>query len=314
METPAPARRVAPRRSFATIVQTISREPLAHFLAIGLALFAINAWMLRGQVPGVNRQIVLTLDDLRQLDVNFVSQWHRQPTQAEFNGMLEELIRQEVLYREGLAMGLDKDDTIVKRRMAQKIEFLSEDAAAREPGAQELRQWFRENGRRFELPKRAAFRHLFFGFDRRWQNARSDAAATLAKLAGQPENAALAQSVGDPFMYQSEYHDRTPDQLAKEFGPAFAQSLFELKPGSWQGPIESGYGWHLIWIESVIPSRVPRFEEVAADVKIAWLADEKVRHWQSAYAKMRSKYAVLLPKPPDEPATTKTAASRASTP
>ena len=101
-------------------------------------------------------------------------------------------------------------------------------------------------------------------------------------------------------MFQDYYGDRAPDQLAKEFGPAFATGCIKLKPGSWQGPIESGYGWHLVWIESITPGRVPAFEEVEPDVKTAWLADQKAIEWQKAYEKMRAKYEVVAPQPPAE--------------
>lgn len=104
-------------------------------------------------------------------------------------------------------------------------------------------------------------------------------------------------------MFQDYYGDRTSEQLAKEFGPTFAQGLFQLKPGSWQGPIESGYGWHLVWIESITPGRIPDFEEVEPDTKTAWLADQKQQAWSRAYEAMRAKYRVLLPAPPDKEST-----------
>jgi peptidyl-prolyl cis-trans isomerase C len=289
------------RGYFMGIVRKAFREPLVHFLLIGLALFCLYAWIVRGRTSNGNYQITLTLDDLRQLDISFVSQWHRQPTREEFSGLVEGFIRQEILYREGLAMGLDKDDTIVKRRMAQKVEFLSEDvAAAHEPTTDELRNWYAKNSQKFSLADRATFRHLFFGFDRRGQNAQTAALSALSKLAGKPEDSPLDKALADPFMFQDYYGDRAPDQLAKEFGPTFAIGLYKLKPGMWQGPIESGYGWHLVWIESITPGRVPAFEEVEPDVKTAWLADQKAIEWQKAYARMRAKYEVVAPQPPPE--------------
>lgn len=289
------------RGHFVPILRKAVREPLVHFLIIGLALFGLYSWIERGRASTGNYQIALTLDDLRQLDMSFVSQWHKQPTPEEFRGLVESFVRQEVLYREGLAMGLDKDDTIVKRRMVQKMEFLSEDvASAHEPSTDELKAWYANNSQKFELADRATFRHLFFGFDRRGQNAQADALAALNKIAGKPEDIPLGKKMADPFMFQDYYGDRAPDQLAKEFGPTFAIGLYKLKPKMWQGPIESGYGWHLVWIESITPGRIPAFEEVEPDVKTAWLADQKAIEWQKAYAKMREKYEVLTPQPPPE--------------
>jgi len=214
-------------------------------------------------------------------------------------------VQEEVLYREGLAMGLDKDDTIVKRRMAQKMQFLAEDvAAAHEPTTGELREWFERNRAMFEQPPRVSFRHLYFSPDRRGARARDDAAAALAKLAGQPEDTKLAASLADPFMFQEYYRDRAPEFLGKEFGPRFAVTVAKLPAGSWQGPVESGFGWHLVFVDTRVPGRVPVFEEIEADVKTAWLADQKSRAWEKAYKDMRAKYTVLLPAPPDAQAAT----------
>jgi len=214
--------------------------------------------------------------------------------------MVEDKVREEVLYREGLAMGLDKDDIIVKRRMAQKMQFLSEDVAtAHEAAAVELKAWFDKNSQKFALPSRYSFRHLYFSPDKRGKNAQEDAAKALAKIAGQPEDSNLVASLADPFMFQDYYGDRAPEAIAKEFGPQFAVALEKLKPGSWQGPVESGYGWHLVFVTTVIPGRIPAFEEMEPDVKTAWLAEQKQEAWAKAYKGMRAKYTVLLPAPPD---------------
>jgi peptidyl-prolyl cis-trans isomerase C len=277
-------------------------DSLVQFLLIGLALFLGYTFLHRGQsTVEPSHQIALTLDDLRAMDLTFQSQWRRQPTVEEFNGMVENKIQEEILYREGLAMGLDKDDTIVKRRMAQKVQFLAEDvAAAHEPSAQELRAWFAKNAEKFALPSRVTFRHLFFGFDKRGQAAQMDAMAALQRLAGQPQNYPLAATSADTFMFEDYYADRTAEQLAKEFGPPFAVGIFRLKPRAWSGPIESGYGWHLVFIDSIIPGRVPEFEEVEPDVRTAWLAAQKQQAWQEAYTRMRARYTVLLPAAPPE--------------
>ncbi len=279
------------------------REPLLQFLLLGLLLFAAYAYMQRGR-GGVesSKQIAVSLDDLRTMDVYFESQWHRQPTPAEFQAMVEDKVREEVLYREGLAMGLDKDDEIVKRRMAQKMQFLAEDVAtAHEPSTGELKAWFEKNSSKFALPGRYSFRHLYFSPDKRGKNAQADAAAALTKIAGQPEDSKLAAASGDSFMFQDYYGDRTPEAIAKEFGPQFAVALEKLKPGSWQGPVESGYGWHLVYVDTVIPGRVPAFEEMEPDVKTAWLGEQKQQAWAKAYKAMRAKYTVLLPNPGDQP-------------
>ncbi len=282
-------------------MKRLLREPLVHFLLLGAVLFAVYHYVQpdRGAAPS-SKQIQLTLDDLGQLVMLFQLQWRREPTPEEFNRQVESKVQQEVLYREALAMGLDKNDEIVKRRMAQKMQFLAEDVAAeREPETAELRSWFEKNKAMFAQPTRVSFRHLYFSPDRRGQRARDDAAKALAKLAGQPQDAKLAATLADPFMFQDYYRDRAPDYLGKEFGPRFAQAVAKLAPGSWQGPIKSGFGWHLVFVDAVIPGRVPNFEEIEPDVKTAWLGEQKALAWEKAYKEMRAKYTVLLPAPSD---------------
>ncbi len=277
------------------------REPLLHFLLLGGALFAVYDYFEpRVGAAGASKQIRLTPDDLLQLATVFQSQWRRPPTLEEFSRLVEDRVRQEVLYREAIVMGLDKDDTIVKRRMAQKMQFLAEDvAAAREPTTAELKSFHEQNSAQFAQPSRASFRHLYFSPDRRGGRARDDAARALAKLAGQPQDAKLAGALADPFMFQDYYRDRAREHLHKEFGPQFALAVEKLAPGSWQGPIESGFGWHLVFVDTVIPGRAPAFEEVEADVKAAWLAEQKTQAWEKAYKEMRAKYTVLLPALPE---------------
>jgi peptidyl-prolyl cis-trans isomerase C len=295
---------IGPSRPILPTLKRWIREPLLHFLVIGALLFAIYAYVNRGRGGfESSKQILITWDELRQMDIYFESQWHRQPTPQELSAMVEDRVREEVLYREALAMGLDKDDEIVKRRMAQKMQFIAEDvAAAHEPSTAELKAWFDKNKEKFALPSRYSFRHRYFSPDQRGKNAHDDAEKALAKIAGQPEDSKLAAAVGDRFMFQDYYGDRTPEAIAKEFGPQFAVSMEKLKPGSWQGPVESGYGWHLVYVDTIIPGRIPAFEEMESDAKTAWLAQQKQVAWAKAYKEMRDRYTVLLPAPPDKQA------------
>jgi peptidyl-prolyl cis-trans isomerase C len=274
------------------------REPLIHFLLLGAILFGVYAYVGRGGGVEQSKQIRLTIGDLSQMVLVFQSQWRREPTPEELRALVEDKVREEVLYREAIALGIDKDDTIVKRRMAQKMQFLTEDvAAALEPAPEELGKWYEANRDQFALPPRVSFRHLYFSPDRRGAHARDDAVAALSQLAGQPEDSRLAATLADAFMFQEYYRDRAPEFLGKEFGPNFALAVAKLSPGSWQGPVESGLGWHLVFVDTLIPGRVPAFEEVEDDVRRAWLAEQKAQALQKAYQDMRAKYMVLLPAP-----------------
>jgi peptidyl-prolyl cis-trans isomerase C len=219
------------------------------------------------------------------------------PTAEQMQHLVDARVREEILYREALALGLDKGDTIVKRRMAQKMEFLFEDVAAlREPTADDLKVWFEKNSERFRLPARATFRHLYFSPDRRGPRARADAAQGLEKVAGKPGDAPEATALADRFMFQDYYADRSFDDVAKTFGPPFTQALFGIRPGVWAGPIESGYGWHLVWVDALTPARVPAFDEVERDVKTGWVEDQRAQIRQRAFEAMRGRYQVVMPK------------------
>ena len=296
-EAQSPRGRSGLRKPIPASAKRWLREPLLLFLVLGAAMFAVYAAVNPDSGRSQSsKRIELTTEDLRQLEIAFQAQWNRRPTPEEAAGIVEMRIHEEVLYREALALGLDKQDTIVRRRMAQKMEFLSEDLAnAREPTTEELKVWFQQNSQRFAVAPRASFRHLYFSPDKRGANTRDDAARTLAKLALEPEDLPVALAQADRFMLQDYYGDRSPEQLGKEFGQKFSQALFELKPGSWQGPIESGFGWHLIWVNSISPMRVPAFEEVEADVKAAWTQDWQAEVQRKAYETMRAQYEIVLP-------------------
>ena len=169
-------------------MKRLLREPLVHFLLLGAILFGAYAYAERphGGIE-LSTQIRLTIDDISQLVLVFRSQWRRNPTPDELRLLVEDRVREEVLYREAIALGLDKEDTIVRRRMAQKVQFLIEDAA-RAPTREELETWYQANRDRFALPSRVSFRHLYFSPDRRGARAHDDAATALTKLAGQPED------------------------------------------------------------------------------------------------------------------------------
>jgi peptidyl-prolyl cis-trans isomerase C len=274
------------------------REPLLHFLLIGAVLFAVYR-VLQPSGGGQDnaKKIVLTEDDLSQMTLTWRAQGRPLPTEKEMQSLLEEKIREEVLYREALAMGLDKDDTIVKRRMVQKMDFLAEDLSElREPGRDELKAWFAKNSERFTMPGRVSFRHIYFSPDKRGEQALAVAEQARARLNSKSVDSPDAAGLGDSFMFQDFYGDQAFDETAKTFGPSFAQALFQSKPKSWQGPIQSGYGWHLVFIDSLTPARIPEFEEIEADVRTGWVSAQRDEIKRRMYAEIRSRYEIVLPK------------------
>ena len=219
-----------------------------------------------------------------------------EPSPAQRRNLLDSEIREEVLYREALAMGLDKEDVIVKRRLAQKMDFLAEDLSTlREPTRAELQAYFQTNQAEFSYPPRISFRHVYFSFDEHEDKTRAVATAALPKLAGQSADSPVATELSDAFMFQDAYAAQTPEQVSGVFGGKFARALFALPTNAWTGPIESGFGWHVIFIESLTPARVPEFAEIEAEVKLEWMANQRAEFKRQAYEVMRAKYEVVLP-------------------
>jgi peptidyl-prolyl cis-trans isomerase C len=277
------------------ILKSWSREPLVHFLLIGLALFAgYRALNPEASKRSDNGRIVITDDDIRQLQISWLAQWRRPPTSEELGGLLHSRVREKVLFREAMALGLDKNDTIIRRRLAQKMEFLTDDLSAlAEPTAEQLKAWFANNAGRFVTPELVSFRHLYFSPDQRGEKTRDEAAALLVKLvaAGSPE----AADAADSFIDKDIYAEHSKEQVASIFGGKFARSLFELTAGVWHGPIESGVGWHLVFVESVVPGRAASFEEVETSVRSGWIEEQRGRIKQKLFEDMAARYEIVLP-------------------
>jgi len=280
------------------LVGRVLREPFFQFLAIGIVLFGANYLLHRQEADDTPQKIDLTRDDIRQLTVAWMAQGRPAPTPTEIKSLVDQKVALEVLVREAKTLGLDKEDEIIKRRLAQKMDFLFEDVAkAQDPTNAELRTWYASNAQQFAEPPRIAFRHLYFALDR----GQDQAIAAKLRLAGKPEDDATVKlAAADTFMFQDVYTDSSPEQVAREFGPAFAKTVFSLPKGSWQGPVASGYGWHLVWVEAVTPGKIPHFEEVEPKVKIAWLDDTTSQLKRKAFDAMKARYTVTTP-PLDDP-------------
>lgn len=277
--------------------QRVLGEPLLHFLVIGALLFGGYHILApeRGDTADA-QEIVLTKDDVRQLAISWLAQGRSAPTPEQVRGLVDQKVTQEILFREAVALGLDRDDEVVKRRLAQKMDFLAADVAAlQEPTTEQLESWFSQNSQGFALPAHASFRHLYFSSDKHGKGTRDAAASALASIAGKSRNAPEVAGWGDAFMFQDHYRDATPGQMAKEFGPEFSKALFRLTPGKWEGPVQSGYGWHLVWIDSIEPGRVPTFAEVMLNVKARWIEDTYREIKRTALEEMRSRYVVTVP-------------------
>ena len=289
-------------------------EPLLQFIVMGALLFA-GYRLVHPELPArvEDNRIDLTTADVRQLESVWTAQWHRAPTQDELQGLVERRVREEVLYREALALGLERGDTIIKRRLVQKMEFLADDlSAVRNPSVEELRGWYARNPARFVDPDRRSFRHLYFSADRRGDRAQQDATRALGKLGRTRVDATALSAIGDAFMFQEHYADRTAEQVAAIFGSYFAEAVRQLRVGTWQGPIESGLGWHLVLVTSATPGRVLDFDEMLVEIQAAWMEDQRAEARRRAFDMMKARYEVRVPA--QSRAHNETSAPRTATP
>jgi hypothetical protein len=270
-------------------------EPLLHFLILGAAIFAV-ARLVGGPGEGRPDRIALTAGDVEQLSAGFERTWQRPPTEQELAALVEERVREEVYYREALALGLDRDDTIVRRRLRQKMEFLSDDLAVTEPTDRELEAWLRANPERFRIPPRMAFRQVFLSRERRGDRVRADAERLLATLRagdGGGDPAAL----GDPLPLPADVSGLSEGEVARLFGADFAARLFALEPGVWEGPVESAYGVHLVFVRERSPGRDPALAEVREELTREWIAERRSRAREDLYRELRARYDVRIDVP-----------------
>jgi hypothetical protein len=262
------------------------REPLVHFLLGGLALFA-----LYGQVagPASSRpdRIVVSEGRVAMLAQTFERTWMRPPSPAELRGLVDDYVTEEILYREALALGLDQDDLVVRRRMRQKMEFLNEGIAEVEPDEADLRAFLEAHPERFALPPRSSFVQVFVASEG-LEAARTRAAELLARLRRGEDAAAL----GDPTLLPREMRAATPAQVSQRFGAAFAERLSELPEGAWSGPIPSSFGLHLVKVGERVPGRLPALAEVRDAVAREWAAEQRSRARARFYEALRARYEI----------------------
>jgi len=283
-------------RDETTHKRSVLRQPLFQFLVLGLILFGLYAVFGEKQETE-SKEIVISSQQIELLASMWEKQWRRPPTPQELNGLVQSFIREEVLYREALAMGLDRDDMVVRRRLAQKIEFLAQDLATQgEPGDAELRTFFQEDAEDFEVPGTVTFTHVYLNLDNRGEDVFEDADRILADLRG----GADPTQEGDRFMLQSHYADLTQQGVARNFGNQFAEAIFELAPGTWEGPVQSGYGLHLVRIESREEPFMPPFEEVRPRVRDEFMSNRRREVDELFFERLRESYEIVIEAPASE--------------
>lgn len=261
------------------------REPVVHFVLIGLAIFAADRAMQPDNAPD---DIVVTEQTVERMRADYETRHGSPPDDAKTRALIDAHVRDEVLYREALELGLHRSDPIVRRRMIQAMEFLSEDLApVPRPTEEQLRAYLEAHPDRFARPARATFRHVFFA------NATSSDARVYAGL-GELRDGATTSDMGDAFPHGTTIEHASRQVIAGKFGAGFADAVMDLEPGRWSEPIASKYGAHLVYIESMKPAGPPSLDAARHQVEVAWRHDARERANAQATERLRAEYDVRI--------------------
>ena len=271
-------------------IQTLWREPLLHFLLIGFALFLYYDLVGSGdsEAPAVKR-IIVSSGHVEQLMANFERTWSRPPTEQELDAMVDSHVREEVFYREAMAMGLDQNDPMVRRRMRMKLEFMLEDLSGQDASDEVLSDFLQRNSDSFRDEAQLTLRQVYLNPDQR-PDLENDAGQLLSRL----RDGSAPEALGDHTLAPRTYQLAPQSEIARDFGDEFARQVAALPVGDWSGPVYSPFGAHLVRIEARIDARLPELAEIRDEVLREYLVEKREQQKDLAYAKLREGYEVTV--------------------
>ena len=275
------------------MIPRLLKEPLLHFLALGAALFLFFQWTGGGSGPG-SEKIVLTPGQIDHLAAGFAKTWQRPPTEPELKGLIDDWVREEIAVREAMAAGLDRDDTVIRRRLRQKLEFVVEDVVeATPPTDAQLQEWLDRHTDEFRIEPRVAIRQVYVSTDRR--GARADAAAReiVARLSAAGADAAI-DTLGDASLLPQELNLAPLSDLDRLFGEGFGARIESAPVGVWSGPFESGYGLHVVLVRERVAGSTPNLANVRPAVEREFLAERRRNQLAAMYERLLDKYDVVV--------------------
>jgi hypothetical protein len=277
----------------------LAKEPLVQFLLIGACIYGADALYGAPDEDVVDRTIVVDAGRVEGFIGDWERRWNRPPTRQELDAVISAFVREDILYRQAVAMGLDEDDPVTRRRMAQKLEFLTNDIALfREPAEGELEQYFQDTRELYREPDRITFSQVFLDPDARDATTLDDAAALLAQLraAGVPDPATL--EAGDRLMLRDYYPQVTELDIRRQLGSGFSEAVMQLEPGQWHGPVLSGYGVHLVYVYSRAEAPPPVFADARQAVLENWQVERQEIFQVEFYESLKSRYDIVIAEPP----------------
>jgi hypothetical protein len=273
------------------------KDPLLHFLLIGALLFLVFE-LIKSPVGNLENSIVITRGDIDALQANFARTWQRPPTDDELQGLIEDKVREEIAYREAVAMGLDQGDSVIRRRLRMKMELIVEDVAGLSPPSDaDLEAYLAENRESFRQQPQLSFMQVYLNSDKRGDRVEDDARKILARLSAAGSDAD-PESYSDPNMLPKELPLYYIKDIGRLFGVDFSGQILEVKPGEWTGPVWSSYGLHLVYVRERIEGRDPELHEVRKEVEREWSAKRRREFKEETYKKLRERYTVTIEETP----------------
>ena len=270
----------------------ILREPFLHFVLLSVLIFAADA-VLRNRTTEVG-EIVVTAGRIENLAALFARTWQRLPTDTELQALIDGYVLEEALFREGVALGVDQGDSVIRRRVRQKMDMLADElAVAGDVPESEIEAWYSDHEESYADPARYSFRQVFFSAERHGDTLEADVGRVLEELRSTTAPAD-PESLGDPSLLEFRYEEFDADAISSIFGHAFASDLASAPTGEWSGPIESTYGQHLVFVDVRVPRRIPALSEVRGDVERDWryIRSEEAR--QKYYEDVLARYDVTI--------------------
>lgn len=265
------------------------REPLLHFVILGALLFALYSSLNKG--TDAPDEIIVSSGQIENMRTQFFKVWRREPTHQEMAGLIDSWVREEVLYREGLAMGLDQNDQVIRRRVMQKIEFLAEGTTPEVPTDPALQSWLNAHPDDYRIEPRYTLTQVYFDPSRHAGTLEADvASARMDLLAGRDLG-------GDSTLLPSDLQDQPTSEIARTFGNRFSESLDSLPTGQWSEPVTSGFGVHLVRVTNHQDGRAARLDEVRGAVERDYLHDQTHKGNEAFYTALKQKYSIRIEQP-----------------
>jgi parvulin-like peptidyl-prolyl isomerase len=274
-------------------MKKLLKDPLLHFLLIGAALFIVFG-LIKNPAGDQENNVVITWGDIEFIKANFSRTWKRPPTENELANLIEDKVRDEISYREAVAMGLDQEDPVIRKRMRMKVELLAEDIAGLAPASDEDLTIFLEKNRdSFRREPQISFKHVYLSSNKRGAEVENDARDLLAKLRSVGPGAA-PEAYGDPIMLPKEFTLDYARNVERLFGKSFSRDLLQVEPGGWAGPVRSSYGHHLVFVRDRVAARHPELSEIREEVERDWSAKRRRDVKEKMHQKLREQYTVTI--------------------